>query len=194
MSALLLIDLQVGLCDPSGAGAGPLSEEVQARGTLGAAAESLRTARELGIEVIHVRLAFDPRYRRRTNRTPRFDAHEAAGRFVEGSPDAQFCVEVAPEDGELVLSKGSIGPFASTPLLSFLQARGVTRLAIGGVATHLGVESAVREAADRGLQVGVLADACAAPGGMHAHAIDSVLPAFADIVPAEAYAAWAQGA
>jgi biuret amidohydrolase len=190
VSALLLIDLQVGLCSPDGVGAGPLSEVVAARGTLASAAKALGTAREAGAEVVHVRLGFDTAYRRRTNRTPRFDAHEQAGRFMEGSRDTELCPEVAPVSGELVLPKGSIGPFASTGLLAFLQARRISRLAVGGVATHLAVESAVREAADRGFQVAVLEEACAAPGSLHEHAISQILPAFAEILTLGDYAGW----
>ena len=44
-------------------------------------------------------------------------------------------------------------------LLRLLQAR---RLVVAGVATHSVVESTVRDAADRGFEVSVLADVCAA--------------------------------
>lgn len=182
MQALLLIDLQVGLCKPGGVGAAALAGVVAENGTLDAAASCLAAARAAGLEVIHVRLAFDPQYRRRTNRTDRFAGHEENRRFVEGSPDVEFCEEVGPESGELVVSKGSVSPFPSTGLAAWLQARQIREVAVCGVATHLAVESAAREGADMGLHVTVIGDACAAPAELHSHAIEKILPAFADVV------------
>ncbi|MDP9429486.1 MAG: cysteine hydrolase [Actinomycetota bacterium] len=182
MQALLLIDLQVGLCKPGGVGAAALAGVIAENGTLQAAAACLGAAREGGLEVVHVRLAFDPGYRRRTNRTQRFDGHEENRRFVEGSPDVEFCEEVRPAAAELVVSKGSVSPFPSTGLAAWLQARQIREVAICGVATHLAVESAAREGADMGLHVTVVSDACAAPEGLHSHAIENTIPAFAAVV------------
>lgn len=182
MQALVLIDLQVGLCKPGGGGAAALADVVTEGGTLAAAASALGAARDAGLDVVHVRLAFDGRYRRRTNRTERFRGHEQNRRFLEGSADTEFCEEVRPQEGELVVSKGSVSPFASTGLLAWLQARHIEHVAICGVATHLAVESAAREGADRGLQIGVLADACAAPHDLHVHALEKTIPAFAEVV------------
>lgn len=178
---LLLIDLQNGLCkgspDPTA-----LSKAVEAGNVLSNAADCLAAARAARIEVIHVRLGFDAVYAGRTNRTARFDDHEKNQRFLIGSPSAEFCEEVAPTSNELVISKGSVSPFASTALHAVLTSRGLTDLYIAGVATHLAVESGVREAADRGFQTRVIADACAAPEPMHTHSIEATLPAFAQVI------------
>lgn len=177
---LLLIDLQNGLCkglpDPT-----PLSTAVHEGDVLANAAACLAAARRAGLEVIHVRLGFDAAYAGRTNRTARFDDHEKNQRFLIGSPSADFCEEVTPEAHELIVSKGSVSPFASTALHAVLTSRGVRQLYIAGVATHLAVESGVREAADRGFQITVLADACAAPEPLHSHSIEATLPAFAQV-------------
>lgn len=182
MDALLLIDLQVGLCSSDGVAGAVLSGVVAERGTLGAAARCLAAARDAGIDVVHVRLAFDEGFARRTNRTERFDGHETAQRFLEGSPDVELCEQVAPRPGELVVSKGSVSPFASTGLEAWLHARGRRSLALCGVATHLAVESGAREAADRGFSVTVVADACAAPEPLHAHAVERTIPSFAEVI------------
>ncbi|GAC1608875.1 MAG: cysteine hydrolase [Mycobacteriales bacterium] len=178
---LLLIDLQNGLCkgapDPT-----PLSTAVDEGNVLSNAAACLAAARQAGVEVIHVRLGFDAAYAARTNRTARFDDHEKNQRFLIGSPSAEFCEEVAPAADELVVSKGSVSPFASTALHAVLTARGLTQLYVAGVATHLAVESGVREAADRGFQTTVIRDACAAPEPLHTHSLEATLPAFAQVV------------
>lgn len=188
VDALMLIDLQVGLCKPEGVAGAALSGVVAEHGTLTRAAQALGATRSAGLEVIHVRLAFDASYSRRTNRTERFDAHETSRRFLEDSQDVQFCDEVAPRPGELVVSKGSVSPFASTGLSAWLHARQVRRLAVCGVATHLAVESAAREGADQGFQMTVLSDACAAPSELHDHAIEKTIPAFAEVVQTAAFA------
>ena len=182
-TALVLIDLQMGLAGtPVGAEPQPLAALVAERGVLAAAAGALGLSRERSLEIVHVRLAFDAAYANRTNRTARFDDHEAAGRFSSDSDAAQFCREVAPIPGELVLDKGSVSAFASTILERTLRARGVRRLVLGGVATHLAVESAAREAADRGFEVIVLEDVCAAPPALHEHSITQTIPLFAQVV------------
>jgi nicotinamidase-related amidase len=182
-SALIAIDLQQGLCgDPQGGQQSPLSEAVANRGVIAAAAEAMEIARGGPSPVIHVRLAFDDTYGNRTNRTARFDEHESAQRFLSGSESTRFRPEVQPRPGEPVLEKGSVGPFASTPLAAVLASRGVESIFLCGVATHLAIESAAREAADRGLQVAVIEPACAAPGDLHDYAVEKSIPLFADLI------------
>ena len=182
MTTLLLIDLQKGMCDPAGSGgATGLADVVSANKTLPAAARALTHARTVGMGIVHVRLAFDSAYSNRTNATQRFAAHESAGRFAAGSFDTEWCDEVAPREGEATVQKGSVSPFASTSLLTLFARRRETHLVIAGVATHLAVESAAREGADRGLQVDVLGDACAAPQALHEHSLHHILPGFATV-------------
>jgi len=159
--------------------------EVTARATLQHARRCLAAARERGDLVVHVHLAFDPGHRNRTNRTFRFDEHQRAARLLDGSLEATICAEVAPAAGELVLNKGSVGPFASTILDGVLRTAGVDQLAVCGVATHLSIQSTAREASDRGYAVSVIRDACAGPAALHDHSMNAVLPAFAEVISAE---------
>ena len=182
MRALLLIDFQESFCREGGVSAAQVAPEVQARGTLGHARRCLDAARGREDLVVFVHLAFDAKHRNRTNRTFRFDEHERARRYMAGSADSAIVSELAPAADELVLEKGSIGPFASTILDEVLRAANVEQLAICGVATHLAVESAARDASDRGYRVSVIRDACAGPAELHDHSLDKVLPAFAEVI------------
>jgi nicotinamidase-related amidase len=179
--ALVLIDLQIGLCDPSGVASAGLAQRVADGDVLARAAELLEGFRAAGEPVFHVRLGFADGFANRTNRTPRFDGHEEAGRFVIGSRDCDFCAEVAPADGEPVLTKGSVGAFGSTALLAMLHARGIDEIVLAGVATHLAIESTAREAADRSFSVVVAADACTGPEALHVSSLENVLPGFARV-------------
>ncbi|MEY9894099.1 nicotinamidase-related amidase [Catenulispora sp. MAP5-51] len=189
MQALLLIDLQESFCREEGSTAPELAREVQARGTLDNARQCLDAARGRGDLVVFVHLAFDAEHRNRTNRTYRFDEHERAQRYMAGSAESTIVSEVAPAADELVLDKGSVGPFASTILDAVLHAADVEQLAICGVATHLAVESAARDASDLGYQVSVIRDACAAPAELHDHSLNKVLPAFAEIITSSDFTA-----
>ncbi|WP_426323306.1 cysteine hydrolase family protein [Microbacterium sp. E-13] len=179
--ALILIDLQVGLCDPSGTASAGLAERVASGQVLERAAELLAHFRATKEPIVHVRLGFAENFSNRTNRTPRFDSHEAAGRFLESSRDCEFCAPVAPAPGETTLTKGSVGAFASTPLLAVLRAGNIDELVLAGVATHLAIESTAREAADRSFAVTVAADATTGPDPLHTNSLDNVLPGFAHV-------------
>lgn len=189
MRALVLIDFQESFCREAGASAPEVAREVQARGTLENARECLDAARSRGDLVVFVHLAFDAKHRNRTNRTFRFDEHERTHRYMAGSADSTIVPELAPAADELVLGKGSVGPFASTILDVILHAANVEQLAICGVATHLAVESAARDASDLGYKVSVIRDACAAPAELHDHSLNKVLPAFAEIITSSDFVA-----
>ena len=63
---------------------------------------------------------------------------------------------------ELVLDKNSLNPFNSTGLGQFLKSMGLENLVITGVLTNAAVESTARTGGDRGYNVMVAEDACAA--------------------------------
>ncbi len=182
-TALLLIDYQVALCELGEHCRMPaLAEQVARRGVIAAAEQTLAAAREAGLYVVHVRLAFDPSYELRTNRTPRFDAYPRERAMLADAPGARIVSPLAPLPTEPVIDKGAVGAFAGTPLLGMLLAQGVRHVALGGVATNLAVESTARVAADSGLQVTVLEDLCASfDPALHDVAIEKILPMFASV-------------
>lgn len=182
-TALLMLDYQVALCDVGPLGRVPaLAEQVKERGVLANASRVLAKARDEEALIVHVRLAFDPTYRLRTNRLARFDAYPQNQAMLRDSPEAAIVEELAPAPGEPVLDKGCVGPFVGTPLETALRAEGVSHLVLGGVATNLVVESAARHASDLGFQVTVVEDMCAsfAPE-LHAFSIEKVMPLFGDV-------------
>lgn len=183
-TALILLDYQRALCEPGDLClAPPLAEQAQARGVLPAAAKALAHARVADDTcVIHVRLAFDPSYELRTNRTARFQRYPDQQLLQADADATQIMDEVAPLRSEPVVIKGGVGPFIGTPLLEMLLGKGVRRVILGGVATNLVVESAARHASDSGLSVVVLEDLCASfSPEMHQLAIEKTLPLFSAI-------------
>ena len=115
------------------------------------ASKALAAARAAGLPVFHV-------------------LHEAMLGQIHPLP--------APVGDEPVLGKTTLGAFATTDLHELLQASGVGRVVIAGVATSGTVLSTARWAYDVGYEVAVCADACADPDA-HAHAAlveESVFP------------------
>ncbi len=82
--------------------------------------------------------------------------------FARGTPEYEIVPELAPPPHELVLDKNSASPFASTALDQLLRNMGVENLVVTGVLTNVAVESAARDAGDRGYNVMAAEDGCAA--------------------------------
>lgn len=97
-------------------------------------------------------------------------------------PATDIIAELGPAPGDTVLTKTSMDALATTPLAEELGRRGVRTLVIGGVLTDACVESSARHAAERGFQVFVAADACAAwEEAFHAASLASLSRYFARI-------------
>jgi nicotinamidase-related amidase len=79
----------------------------------------------------------------------------------EGQPQHQIIQELAPQPGDPIMRKTSIGAFASTGLDHLLRSLDREHLFMTGVSTNMCVETTAREAADRGYAVTLVEDACA---------------------------------
>jgi nicotinamidase-related amidase len=147
-SALIVGDLQRGIVDSY-----PFAASV-----VPAVSELIPRARAAGALIVFVHFAF------RSNGTdvpgePFATFYRAGTHFHEGSPGIEVAFDVA--DGDVVVLKRRTSAFAGTDLDLVLRARGVTSLALTGVATSAMVAATLYDAADRGYQLTVLRDGCA---------------------------------
>jgi biuret amidohydrolase len=190
-SALLFVDYQVALCEEGEHTRLPaLAAQVRERDVIAKAASVLAAARAAGVYVVHVRLAFDPTYELRANRTPRWDAYPADRAMLADSEAARIVTALAPLDNEPVVIKGCVDPFIGTSLTEMLIGNGIRNIAIAGVATNLAVESAVRHAGDSGFAVTVLEDCCASfSPAAHEFSVGTILPMFSNVVSSDDYLA-----
>lgn len=186
-TALLLLDYQAALAEEGESClAPPLAAAVRERDVLKTARRVLDAARTAQVPVFHVRLAFEATYGLRTNRLARFDGYPANRTMLGDGPEAQIVDALAPARGEPVIDKGCVNPFIGTPLRDVLAAEGIGHVVLGGIATHLVVESAARHASDSALQVTVVEDMCAAPAAaLHEHAVTATLPLFGTVSSAD---------
>lgn len=189
-SALLLLDLQNEMVDPKGkVGAHGLAKIVEERGVLVNASRCLDAARSAGMAVVHVRLGFRPDYADCLSVAARIGGLKSNRAAIVGEFGTEFHPDVAPSEGELVITKQCVNPFFNTGLMTWLMQNGIKRLYMGGVATHLVVESTARFADDAGFAPVVIEDICAAPNpALHDHFITNIAPAVGTVVTSDQFA------
>ena len=84
-----------------------------------------------------------------------------------GSRESEILDELRPLKNEIVIAKGASGVFNATAIDQILRNLGIDTLIMTGVVTNYCVETAVRDAGDRGYNVILVSDACAAMSAAH---------------------------
>lgn len=102
--------------------------------------------------------------------------HKISGLNVpKGSWEAKVIEEVGPRGDEIIIPKTASGIFNATNISYVLRNLGIDYLVMYGVVTDQCVESAIRDAADRGFLVTQVEDCCAAETPEnHATSIESM--------------------
>ena len=78
---------------------------------------------------------------------------------IAGQKEHEIVAQVAPEPGEPILNKVTMGAFSSTGLEARLRAWGISEIVTVGVSTNNCVGMTAMEASDRGFGVVVVSDA-----------------------------------
>jgi nicotinamidase-related amidase len=81
--------------------------------------------------------------------------------FLPGTEGVKIHPNVEPLPEEVVFQKNYPNSFRNTPLLEHLRDKGVDKLVVGGMMTHMCVDATVRAAFDYNLTVTVVHEACA---------------------------------
>lgn len=183
-AALLLMDLQNDIVHAEGKlGRHGLAAQAERRGIVRNAKAVLGAARERKLRIGHVRLAFRADYLDALSVAPRIAKLKEMGAAQAGTWGTEFIADVAPSDGELVVSKQCVNPFFNTGLYAWLARHQVRDLVLCGVATNQVVESAARYADDAGFGVTVLEDCCSSVNDeMHEFAATKTLPMFGRVI------------
>jgi nicotinamidase-related amidase len=174
-TALLVMDYQ-----PMILGMLADSESLLAR-----AGDAIRIARDRGVGVGYVRVAFaDADYAAvpaHSRFAPIVKTYGAA--FHSDAPGTAVHGDIAPQPGDIIVRKTRVGAFSTTDLDRQLKERGIVTLLLAGITTSGVVLSTVREAADRDYQVFVLADASAdREPEVHEFLIGKVFPGQAHVI------------
>jgi nicotinamidase-related amidase len=175
-SVLLALHYQNDVIHPQGKIGVGLSKDGGRHAALVASARRLLAgAREFGVPVISVRIAFRPDHADVVQNCRIFRDVATLGAVAEGSWGAEFHEGLEPKAGEFVVDHKRVNAFFGSALEPILYRFGARKIAIAGVATHSTVEHTARHAADIGFEVTVVEDACsAAAPETHAAALASI--------------------
>jgi nicotinamidase-related amidase len=149
-AVLLVMDVQRGVIERFGDDPGYLQR-------LSGAVSAARCA---GIPVIYVTAGFRPGHPEISARNRSFSAILAAGGFAEDGPAVEIHPAVAPQPGDVVVTKRRVSAFTGSDLDVLLRALDADTLVLTGIATSGVVLSTLRQAADLDYRLVVLADAC----------------------------------
>ena len=139
-TALVIIDIQNDYF-PGG------SMELEGADAAAAHASSvLKRFREQKMPIVHVR---------------HLSTRPGATFFIPGTEGAEIHRKVQPHEGETVVEKNFPNAFRQTSLEEKLKGHNVKNLVVAGMMTHMCVDASVRQAADLGYKVTLLANACA---------------------------------
>jgi nicotinamidase-related amidase len=155
-SALLVLDLQKIILE--GDAAPPTAAEKDA--LLARNARLIAGARRAGIRVIYVRNGFRPGYPEVSGRNKSFASIKQRDRFPEDADGSQIHPAVAPQAGEVVITKHRVSAFFGTELDMILRANEIDTVILAGVATSRVVLSTLRYAADADYAIIVAHDCC----------------------------------
>jgi nicotinamidase-related amidase len=179
--AFLAIDMQVDFVGATGFMAANGCDMAFLAEPIAPIAQLLAAARARGVLVVHTREAFLPDlsdaqphrlFRSGPDSRVVGDVGPAGRALVRGEPCWDIVPELAPLPGEAVFDKPSYGAFGTTGIHAHLQAHGIRHLILAGVTTECCIHSNAREALDRGYEIAVVEDACAAATrATHDHAM-----------------------
>jgi nicotinamidase-related amidase len=179
-TVLLVMDVQRGIVQRFADDPGYL------RRVSGAAA----AARTAAIPVVYVTVGFRPGHPEISTRNLSFSRIAGGGGFVDGDPATEIHPAVAPQPGDLMVTKRRVSAFTGSDLEVILRSLGAETLVLCGISTSGVVLSTVRQAADLDYRLVVLADACL-DGDPEVHQVltEKVFPRQAAVTTAAQWAA-----
>ena len=143
-TALLVMDVQVGIVERYADDSEPLLHAIAAATT---------ASRSAGYQVIYVRVAFRPGAPEISPNNRGFAAIGAAESMGLDDPATQVHPTVAPAPGDIEVLKKRVSAFAGSDLDVVLRSLGVDTLVLTGIATSGVVLSTLRQAADLDYQI-----------------------------------------
>lgn len=149
-TALLVMDVQWRIVER-------FSQDPQYLPRLG---QAIGAAHEAGMPVVYVVVGFREGYPEVSGRNASFSAISGTGNYAPGDEGAKIHPDIAPSDGDIVVTKRRVSAFAGSDLDLVLRARDVRKLVLTGIATSGVVLSTVRQAADLDFRLAVLSDGC----------------------------------
>ncbi|QRX95015.1 cysteine hydrolase family protein [Streptomyces noursei] len=171
-TALLVMDVQQAIVDIADDGSGYLPRLRKA----------IEGARAANIPVIYVVIALRPGFPEVGAHNRALAAIAQAGLYVEGAPGTEIHPDVAPQPGDIVVTKKRASAFSGSDLDMVLRARGTDSLVLTGIATSAVVLYTLCQANDLDFNLTVLSDGCLdTDPRIHHMLIEQLFPQWADV-------------
>lgn len=152
--------------------------------------EAIGAARAGGVPVIYVVVGFRDGFPEISSRNKMFGALARSTAAAGGDEATRVHPDVAPEPGDIVVTKRRVSAFAGSDLDMILRAGDIDHLVLTGIATSGVVLSTVRQAADLDFSLTVLSDGCLdADPEVHRVLTEKVFPQQADVTTVAEWAA-----
>jgi len=175
-TALLVMDYQTAIVENFSDGKDALLERT---------ASLIAATRASGAKVLYVVVGFRAGYPEVSPRNMIFSTLKQSGMFGAGAPGTEIHKDVAPAQGEVVVTKHRVGAFLGTDLEMVLRANGIETIILAGIATSGVVLSTLRHAADADFRIVVAADCCSdRDGEVHRVLLEKVFPRQAQVASA----------
>ncbi len=150
-SALLVMDMQSAI----------LLNLQHAAPVIAKVAQAISHAREDKIPIIYVVVGFRSGLPEISTNNKGFTASKARLKGASMDDWMKIHPDVAPREGEIIVTKRRVSAFTGSDLEVVLRALDIRHLVLTGVATSGVVLSTTREAADKDYRITVLTDCCA---------------------------------
>lgn len=134
--------------------------------------------REKGVLVVLIRVGHP------SNQTPHpnLPIDEAFSGFEYPDNPMEICSALGPRESDVIVDKYNWGAFYQTNLDAQLRRRGIRTLIVGGLVTHIGVDTTMRQAQERNYAQILASDVVAAFDlSQHEHVIHHVAPRLAKV-------------
>ncbi|MFI8986779.1 cysteine hydrolase family protein [Streptomyces antimycoticus] len=175
-NALLVMDIQRDIVDIADDGSGYLPRLRRA----------IDGARAANIPVIYVVIGLRPGRPEVSTRNRVLTAAVRDGLFTEGDPGTDIHPDIAPQHGDVVVTKRRGSAFSGSDLDLVLRVRSIDSLVLTGIATSGVVLHTLCQAGDLDFDLTVLADACLdTDPEVHAVLTGKLFPRWADVVTVE---------
>jgi len=161
-TAVIAIHMQHDIVTAEGAFGGFFAAQAAERDVIGQAGKLLDAARRSGATAVYTRVAWQPGYLDLVANSPLLGMVAQFGALVDGSAKAEIVPQLAPQDGDVIVTHQRVGGFSASQLDVILRSRGIDTVLFAGVATNASVESTARQASDLGYRTIIVADACSA--------------------------------
>ncbi|GGU96279.1 hypothetical protein GCM10010211_74460 [Streptomyces albospinus] len=143
-------------------------------------------ARAAGIPVIYVVIGLRPGCPEVSTRNRVLTAAVREGLFTEGDPGTEIHHDIAPREGDVVVTKRRGSAFSGSDLDLVLRGRGIDSLVLTGIATSGVVLYTLCQANDLDFGLTVLSDVCLdTDPEVHRTLTEKLFPQWADVVTVE---------